>query len=348
MRKPTIADVAKLAGVGKVTVSYVLNGQAETARISKPTADRVERAAAQLNYRPNAHARNLVRQRADTIGVVFQYADYFSSASSFITEVLKAVCQACTEAGVDVLLHTKPTTDPMAEANALSDGCVDAVIMIRDENDPVHEILLEREFPTVLFFCRSDDPRASFVCCDNYAGGRLAVSRFAHSGHQRIAMLMGGPRSVDASDRYHGYCSALKSAGLEFRPEFAVPEGRVPELLPHLMRRDDHPTAVFAWSDDCAMECIRCLQQLGFRVPEDVEVIGFDGTEAGARFSPPLSSIRQPIQDIAATAVQAAKDLVEENAPRRVILPPTLVERSTTRMQSHLHSNNSDPEVPFK
>lgn len=345
-RKPTISDVAKLAGVGKVTVSYVLNGQAQTARISQPTADRIVKAAAELNYRPNAHARNLVRRRADAIGVVFQYADYFSVASSFITEVLKAVCQASTAAGVDVLLHTKPTTDPMAEANALSDGSVDAVIMIRDENDPVHEILLERDFPTVLFFCRSDDPRASFVCCDNYSGGRMAVSHFSHAGHERIAMLMGGPKSVDATDRYHGYCSALKSSGLQLVPEFAVPEGKVWEHLPQIMGRPDRPTAVFAWSDDCAMESIRCLQQMGLRVPEDVEIIGFDGTEAGARFSPSLSSVKQPIQDIAMTAVQAALDLADENVPRRVILPPTLVERSTTKPQSILQANHSDKEVP--
>lgn len=348
-RKPTINDVAKKAGVGKVTVSYVLNGQAEEARISKPTADRVVQAATELNYRPSAHARNLVRQRADAIGIVFQYADYFSSQSSFITEVLKAVCQAGTEAGVDVLLHTKPTHDPLSEANSLSDGRVDAVIMIRDENDPVHNLLLDREFPTVLFFCRSDDPRAAFVCCDNYAGGELAVNHLAQAGHKRIAMIVGGSKSVDATDRYHGYLSALETIGIPFQPDFIIPTEQIRSAIPPLMARPNRPSAIFAWSDDSAMEAIRCIEELGLNVPSDVEVIGFDGTATGAMFSPSLTSIRQPIQEIARAAVDLAVQSSQDKVNRRqIIMPPRLIERNSTRPSPISESRHQDKEVPFK
>ncbi len=334
-RKPTISDVAQKAGVGKVTVSYVLNGQAQTARISKTTADRVLQAAVDLNYRPNAHARKLANKRAEALGIVFQYADYFGSQSSFITEVLRSVCQACVEADVDVLLHTKPTDDNLAEANSLSDGRVDAVVVIRDENDPVHSLLLERNFPAVLFFCRSDRPDAAFVSCDNYSGGRLAVNHLLQLGHRRIAMVKGGPGSVDSNDRYHGYLSSLASAGIAADPrdtihfENSLEAGK--EFIA-MMSRPDRPTAVFCWSDDSAIECIRLCQFLELRVPDDVSVIGFDGTYAGERCHPPLTSIRQPIEEIAATAVNLALAIARDphTPDRQFVLPPSLVHRQST------------------
>lgn len=334
-KKSTISDVAKRAGVGKVTVSYVLNGQAESARISKTTAARILQAATDLDYRPNAHARKLANKRAEALGIVFQYGDYFSSQSSFITEVLRAVCQACVEADVDVMLHTKPTADPVSEANSLSDGRVDAVIVIRDQNDPVHGLLLDRNFPTVLFFCRSDHPDAAFVSCDNYSGGRLAVNHLLQLGHRRIAMVKGGPGSVDSNDRYHGYLSSLSSAGIEPRPDHTIRfENSIDgtQSFIKLMSGPDRPTAIFCWSDDSAIECIRLCQYLELRVPDDVSVIGFDGTYAGERCHPPLTSVRQPIDEIATQAVRLALAIASDPTvgERQFVLAPNLVTRNST------------------
>ena len=107
-RRKTIEDVAKLAGVSKVTVSYVLNGQGASARISEPTERRVLAAAAELGYQKNALARMLVTRKTDTLALVFQFASYFSAPSAFITEVMRGVCEGCTEAGLDLMLHTRP------------------------------------------------------------------------------------------------------------------------------------------------------------------------------------------------------------------------------------------------
>jgi len=346
-QRSTILDVANRAGVGKVTVSYVLNGQAEAARISQATIDKVTQAAIDLNYRPNAHARNLATKRANAIGVVFQYGDFFSKQSSFITEVLQSVCQACVEADVDVTLHTRPTTDPATEANVLSDGRVDAVILIRDENDPVHQLLLDRNFPAVLFFCRSEDHRAAFVSCDNYSGGRLAVNHLLSLGHRRIAMLRGSEGSVDSNDRFHGYMSALESAGIPFNPDFVLTNTSV-DKIGTLLQMPERPTAIFSWSDDSAMEAIRIAQSIGLTVPADLSVIGFDGTNAGEKFQPSLTSIRQPIEDIARTAVKLALELTGEKSvtDHRFVLPPTLITRKSTAFyQSEIQICN-DKEVP--
>ncbi len=344
--RSTILDVANRAGVGKVTVSYVLNGQAEAARISKATIDKVNQAALELNYRPNAHARNLATKKAHAIGVVFQYGDYFSRQSNFITEVLRSVCQACVDADVDVTLHTRPTTDPVTEANVLSDGRVDAVILIRDENDPVHKILLDRNFPAVLFFCRSEDQRSAFVSCDNYSGGRVAVNHLLGLGHRRIAMLRGSEHSVDSNDRFHGYLSALESAGITPNPDFVIPSSEL-EKLAVILKQPDRPTALFSWSDDTAMEAIRQAEACGLSVPQDLSVIGYDGTAAGEMFQPPLTSVRQPIEQIARTAVQLAVQLATDKAvvKNQFILPPTLITRESTTTIHPDFLQSSDNEV---
>lgn len=352
-KKSTIADVAKKAGVGKVTVSYVLNGQAETARISKATAERILKAATELNYRPNAHARNLVRKKADAIGVVFQFADYFGRQSNFISEVLRSVCQACVEADVDVMLHTRPDLVPLTEANMLSDGRVDGVVILRDQNDKLAELLKQRNFPSVLFFSRSDDPDIASVSCDNYNGGRLAVNHLLHLGHRNIAMLKGRPGSVDSNDRFHGYRSALESAGVPFDPanviQFDDPKTDR-EALISLMSKKNRPTAIFAWSDDSAIEAIRILNYLELRVPEDVSIVGFDGTVAGERCNPPLTSIKQPIEEIARESVQLTLQLAQGNlrCNPKVVLAPSLEIRLSTAKLDFNSPSSKDNEVPTK
>ncbi|MFM9872695.1 MAG: LacI family DNA-binding transcriptional regulator [Fimbriimonadaceae bacterium] len=329
--RSTILDVANRAGVGKVTVSYVLNGRAEAERISQATIERVLRAAVELNYRPNAHARNLATRKSNAIGVVFQYGEFFSHHSNFITEVLRAVCMACVEADVDVTLHTRPSSDPMEEANFLSDGRVDAVILIRDIDDPVHKLLLDRNFPAVLFFCRSDDPRAAFVSCDNYNGGRQAVNHLVGLGHRRIVMLRGPEGSVDSNDRYHGYLSALDSAEIPHDPSLVLADNDFTGLR-QLIESDNPPTAAFTWSDDSAMDAILFLSELGMSVPTDLSVVGFDGTAAGGRFQPSLTSVRQPIAEIATAAVQLAIQLAAtaQEMDRHITLAPQLITREST------------------
>ncbi len=354
-KKITISDVAKKAGVGKVTVSYVLNGQAESARISKATADRVKAVASEMKYRPNALARMLVRKRTDAIGIVFQYGDFFGSQSSFISEVLQSVCQACVENQIDVMLHTKPHVNPLQDANALSDGRVDAVVVIRDENDPVHSHLVDQNFPTVLFFCRSDHAKACFVVCDNYNGGKMAANHLIGLGHTKIGMIRGGSGSVDSNDRFNGFRSAIESGNLSFQPEHIIsvdfPSGKI-DSLNQLMSKPERPSALFVWSDDDAIYCIRHLTSLGLKVPEDISIIGFDGTSAGERSEPPLTTVKQPIREISELAVRMAIDLADDPnsvQDKKVVVSPSIVIRGSTAPPNQiLKQVFLDTEVNFK
>lgn len=334
-RRPTINDVAKAASVGKVTVSYVLNGRAQEVGISNETAERVAAVARSLDYRPNGVARMLARNRADAIAVVFQHAHFFSVTSAFLNEAMHGVCQGCVEMGLDVVLHTKPTDDPIAEANALSDGRVDGVLMLRDDGDPALATLIEHGFPVVLFFSRSNDPRVSFVDCDNFMGGKIAGSHLVGLGHQRLGVVLGSPHSVDSADRFQGFRCALEAAGLTVDQNcIAHMESPVhsPKEIVAMMKRPNPPTALFVWSDDVAFESLKALREMGLRVPQDVSIVGFDSTAACNRVDPPLTSVRQPIGEMARKATQILVSIVGKDAaaPQQIVFPPVLDVRGST------------------
>lgn len=334
-RRTTINDVAKAASVGKVTVSYVLNGRAHEVGISNETAERIFAAARSLDYRPNGVARMLARNRADAIAVVFQHPHFFSVTSAFLNEVMHGVCQGCVELGLDVVLHTRPTDDPAAEANALSDGRVDGVLMLRDDGDAALASLVERGFPVVLFFSRTNDHRVSFVDCDNFMGGKIAGSHLVGLGHHKLGVVLGSAQSVDSADRFHGFRSAVEAAGLSIdhhhiaRMESPLSPTNEVEAM---MMRPDRPTALFVWSDDVAFECAKVMRKLELRVPDDVSLVGFDSTAACWRVDPPLTSVRQPIGEMARKATQILVSLVgkDDVAPQQIVFPPQLDVRGST------------------
>ena len=335
MRRTTIQDVANLAGVGKVTVSYVLNGQSKTARISDETAEKVLQAARDLNYRPNAVARMLATKETKTLAIVFQYGAYFSTWSSFTNEVMRGVCAATVELGYDLMLHTKHVGNPHTEADALADGRVDGVLILRDQDDATLKELLDRKFPVVQFFTRSDDSRAAWVDADNYYGGQLATRHLLELGHRRIAMIRGGAGSVSSNDRFNGYRDAMESAGVKVPANygFAIENLETDRLkVAELMARKDRPTAIFCWSDDSAFSAMESCRALGYRIPEDVSFVGFDSLDACNRSVPPLTSIRQPIRDMAFEATQLLVQLVKGETPtrRQFLYPLTIDVRGST------------------
>ena len=330
-KRKTIGDVATRAGVSKVTVSYVMTGQAKSARISQATVDKVIEAAKELDYRPNALARMLATKKADAIAVVFQYGDFFGANGSFVPEVMRSVCTACVHHGVDLMLHTKSTENPRDEAINLMDGRVDAVLLIRDMNDPTYEHLINEGFPTVQFFGRSDNPHANYVVCDNVEGGRLAAEHLLGLGHRRFAILRGAVGSSDSQDRIKGFTSALSAADIEVPGSSIVPlhdgEATSKEFDALFADPETRPTALFVWSDDDAIASALALRSRGLRVPQDVSVVGFDGTVTGQNFHPKLTTVRQPIELIARAAVDLAIRIAGDpgTPTTNIVLPPALV-----------------------
>lgn len=335
MRKRfTIEDVARLAGVGKVTVSYVLNGRAKQARITQETCDRVIAAAKELEYRPSAVARSLVSKRADAVSLVFQFGEYFSAGSSFINEVMRGVCEACVAADINLVLHTRSFKSPVEEAHALMDGRADGALILRDYGDPMVEELISRGYPVVLFFTRPANDSVDFIDSDNFSGGQAATQHLLDLGHERIGMVRGSRGSVASNDRIAGYQAALLNGGIAPQEtdlfEVDVPDDLTCEFLEWV--KSTEITGLVCWSDDVAFRCIHALSGAGYSLPDDLSIVGFDSSEACDRCTPPLTSLRQPIYEMGYAAARKliAKTRSEVDATSRSIYPLTLDVRGST------------------
>jgi DNA-binding LacI/PurR family transcriptional regulator len=334
-RPVTINDIAQRSGVSKVTVSYVLNGRETGIRISDATRERVLGVARELGYSPNALARGLARRRTDTITLVMQSPAIFGGWSGFTNTMMRGVVEKANELGYDLMLHTKSLPDIERDVLALADGRADGALLLRDRDDPLAQRLTERGFPCVSFFSRPLFADAWFVDCDNVLGGRIATEHLLDLGHTRIAHIGGSAHSSAAADRRDGYEQALRERGIEPDPEwFTMLTYAGADFGPFLekMRRSDAPTAVFVWSDDVAIRAIHLLrEELGRRIPEEVAVIGFDGTEIGEHTQPRLSSVAQPIYEMAERGVEMliARIADKPAAGTQVLMSPSLLCRES-------------------
>lgn len=333
-KRYTIGDVARLAGVGKVTASYVLNGRGEENRISKETQERIFAAARELEYRPSAVARSLVSKRANAITIVFQYANYFRAGSSFVNELMRGVCEECVEADINLILHTRTFATVEEEADAVMDGRSDGALVLRDVDDPLLEILHQRQFPVVTFFSHPHIPTIPFVDADNVQGANMATNHLIELGHRRIGMVVGSPGSVASNDRHAGYQLALESHSIRATKELVVsshPPESYQEAIANWFERE-RPSAILCWSDDVAFTCIKVLTRMGYHVPTDVSVVGFDSTEECDRATPRLTSVRQPIFEIARCAARTLIHSVRQEAAQgQNVFPLTLDVRDSTK-----------------
>jgi len=336
----TLSDIALRTGVSKVTVSSVLNGRATSnVRVSDPTRQRILAAAREMGYHPNAVARALTRRRTDTVALVLHSPAAFSGGSGFISALMHGVVEAVNALGYDLMLHTAERQDAQREALALTDGRVDGVLLLRDRDDPLVGQLEERGFSNVSIFSRPDITDPWFVDGDNVAGGRIAGEYLLSLGHRNIGFVAGPERSAPVSDRLAGLRAALVGAGIDGPAQVCRIKHPADDLSELAAWFDPAkggataPTAVFVWSDDVALRVVTLLREVcGLRVPEDVSVIGYDGTDAiGEHSVPRLTSIRQPIYDIATRGVQTlvARIRSPEEAQRQQLFPPTLVVRDS-------------------
>lgn len=353
----TMRDVALRAGVSKATVSYILNGRAASMRIPAGTTERVLAVVRELGYHPNAVARSLAYRRTNTIAIVMQFPAVFSGWSGFTNEMMRGVTDAAIRLGYDVLLHTRQPESPSqedglelleTELSLLTDGRVDGALLLRDVADPLAETLHARGFPTVLMFTRAVHPDLWFVDCDNARGAELATNYLIGLGHRRIVHLAGPSRSSAGYDRRIGYQQAMRAAGLPVDSAcmFEITHAGA-DFTAALARFDvpaeQRPTAVFAWCDDVAIAMMGLLRARGLRVPEDVAVVGFDSTALCDHTDPPLTSMKQPICQLAEQALTLLVQKIAGDEPpeTRVLCEPRLIVRRSCGASFRQNERNS-------
>ncbi|HLK59893.1 MAG TPA: LacI family DNA-binding transcriptional regulator [Chthonomonadaceae bacterium] len=322
----TLRSVAQRAGVSEAAASCVLNGRFTSTRVSEVTKERVLAAARELNYRPNALARALARQRTEAIYLVPPDAWSFPNLTRFSSEMLKGISTAALKTNYDLMLRLNPKEDVDQEVAAITNGRVDGALLSRHRADPLVEHLVRSGFPIVLLYCRSDNPNVWFVDCDNVQGGRLATEYLLSLGHRRILHLTSASENGDSEDRLEGYRQALLAHCLHPVDEWIIPvtwaswNAEEVAQVNAILHAPDRPTAVFAWSDYPALHLMQLAHSWGLRIPQDLSIIGFDSTNDCDHSEPPLTSIRQPIREMAAEGLNLLIQQIEGEQPSQTQL----------------------------
>ncbi len=330
---PTLDEVARLAGVSRATASRAINGGQ---RVSEGARSAVDLAVRELGYVPNPAARSLVTRRTDSIAVVVPEPDDRVFSDPFFAGTLRGVTRVLEERDIQlVLLLARPGADSGRTLRYLTNRHVDgALVVSHHRDDRLAGHLADIGLPCV-FAGRpwNDADRVCYVDVDNMAGEREATEVLLARGCTRIGTLA-GPSDMSASvDRLAGWAQAMSMAGL---PADAVVHGDFTETggeaaCRELLARHPDLDGLVVASDLMAAGALRVLAELGRRVPDDVAVVGFDDLVA-ERTTPPLTTVRQPVEDMAERATRLLLDRVDGVAgdrPTRIVIPPTLVRRAS-------------------
>ena len=326
---PTIEDVARECGVGKMTVSRVINGGN---LVSAPTAARVRATIRKLGYEPNEAARVLKGRSSHTIGLIIpDLADAFFSTCAHAVQQFAAKHHYLT-----LLLASERDRDSEARELAMmksrniagillvpsSPGSVKQLQEVRARGLPV--VMLDRTFPGL---------GAGEVMVENEQGARKAVNHLVEHGHRSILCVGYDSEFNSIGLRIKGYEKAMTEAGLP--PEFIVgdePMPTIPKLLKQL-RSSNPPTALFTLNNVITLNVLQALQRENVRVPDQVAIIGFDDFESAALLSVPFTAVRQPAAEVGRTATRLLLDWIRSRSPdlpagnQRILLPTELVIR---------------------
>jgi len=311
-------DVARLAGVSAATVSFVLN---ETAgqTISDETRQRVLRAVAELDYRPNRAAQGLRHGRSATIGFVSHDVDF----GEFAAAAIKGAHEACIRHGnLLLLVNTGGSNRQAAQLIVeLLDRQADALIFAAVGTRSVVLPDAARRVPTVLLNCFAPHDPVPAILPDEVRGGREATQALLDLGHRDIAYLTGNPGQWATKARLRGFRDALRGAGLNPR-EHTVLSGNYHadsgyELVRELLGRGPLPTAIMCGNDRMAVGALLALLEAGIRVPEDVSVMGYDDQfQLAAEIRPALSTVLLPYDAMGRLAAeQLAAEQLAAGAP---------------------------------
>jgi len=321
---PTMADLAKLAGVSAITVSRALR---DSPLVNAATRTRIREIAREAGYAFNASARNLRLGRSMTVAVVVEMKPTPERQMSgpYPLELLGGITQELTAAGYSVLLTS-------LQGGALSNvQAADGVILLGQgaHEDAMHEARRWGR-PMVVWGAVSRHESHAVVGSDNRRGGALAAERFIALGRSRPVFL-GDPVHAEFAERLDGFAAVFGKYGITpLTPEvhnFTVSAGA--EAIRALLATQPVVDALFAASDLLAIGAIRALIEHGRRIPEDVSVIGYDDTPLGATYVPPLSSVHQNFFDAGILLARKMCELIDGQTPVSETLPTHLVVRAT-------------------
>jgi len=338
----TIYDVAREAGVSMATVSRVVNGNPN---VKPATRKKVLDVIRQLGYRPNAVARGLASKKTTTVGVVIP-----DISNTFYAELTRGIEDIATMYHYNIILSNSDLKKEkeIQLIETLLEKQVDGLLFLGGEITDTHrEIFHATPVPIVLAATRDEKREMPYVTIDQIQASKEATSILIHEGHKQIA-LIGGPLTdlVNGYPRYLGYKEALAEHGLPFEEQFVrLGDYRYKsgyQTAKELLESNPEVTAIFAASDEMAVGAIHAALDLGWKIPEDLSIIGFENIPLASQVRPLLSTVGVPMYDIGAVAMRLLTKYMNDEPVEtgQVYLQYSMELRDSTRVKEWEEDRN--------
>lgn len=333
-KRARIKDVATLAGVSNMTVSRVLNG---VVKVSEKKRQAVLDAVKKLDYKPDSAARRLGGHKSYMIGMLYQDLD-MSYVSKFLLNALKS----CRDHGRHLVpneINKDMVTSLRSVVDLIEVTKIDGLILLPPMSDNVQviDILQQNDVPFVRIAPDSHFDLSPYISIDDYLVGYKMTEHLIKLGHKKIAHIMGHSQHGTSHLRCQGYLDALRRNDLNVPPEY-ISQGKYTfdsgvEAAKKLLNLENKPTAIFASNDEVAAAVILVANNLGIKVPDQLSVTGVDDAQLAVTISPNLTTIKQPIAEMAQLAVEILvsgnKEQKDNTNPYRNILDFELIERQS-------------------
>lgn len=325
----TIREVAKLAGVSPATVSRVMNG---TAKVDDEKKNRVLDAINKTGFQPNQLARALFKNSSGLVGLIVPNID-----NPFFSELAKIIEESAFNRGYHIVLCSSGNNTDKEQSNIrmLSQMKADGIILITN-GEHTEQMLQEVDMPVVVVDRHmTDGGEIAFIESDNYHGGNLATQHLYDCGCRNIVCLRGPQEFTSGRLRYNGYkdiCEKYNLQEMYIDTEYSFEAGvKAAELM---LEKYPHVDGIVAANDIVAISTYKVLKSKGIRVPEDIQLVGFDDIRFSSLMTPELTTIRQPISKMGQLAVDIICNYAE-GVPyeKESVLDVELIQRETTKVQ---------------
>lgn len=340
----TIRDVAHVSGVSYATVSRVLSGYKF---VKETTRNRVMEAVEELGYVANLPARSLAGGRSRIIGMLVPNLD-----NGYVGTITQGIDRELARANYDLMLYTSHR-HPSKESfyvSAIANGLTDGLLLIAPLVPTTYlDALREQNFPYVLIDQADDTENSNVVEATNWQGAYEATRYLCQLGHRRIAFIKGAPAVRSANDRLLGYKAALLDHDIPFQDELVIAgdyqQHTGYESTKKLLQKEiPPPTAIFASNDLAAIGAMDASREQGFRIPDDISIIGFDDIPQASFVYPKLTTVRQPLEQMGQIAAKILLEQIEDRShlPQRVALATQLVIRDSCALpRAHVNTEVS-------
>ncbi|HHT09130.1 MAG: LacI family DNA-binding transcriptional regulator [Atribacterota bacterium] len=326
----TLKDVSKLAGVSPATASLALNNQKG---VSEKSRQKVLDAAQKLGYHPNILARSLIKGKTNTV-LLCAFIKEQGKLSAFYGELINSLLTAVSSHEYYLQMLVKgefynghPLDKRTAFLDIAHNRLFEGLIILSHWPISYSEVsdLVKENFPFVIVNQKVDGEGVSYIDIDHYGGTKEAIIYLIKKGHRRIAHIRGPMDHLHAQERYRAYVDTLLEHDISLKKEYII-EGNFRRLsgrtaMERLLEKKPYPTAVYAANDKMAIGALQVAKEKGLIVPQDLDIVGFDGIEAVKYTDPPLPTVEQPLEELGKLAATMLIETIKGGDRRKVILP---------------------------